>query len=197
MSFYNMVFGQNPISDAILATLGLTRADCGRFRDCFIADGKIAVYTRNGGGNRGCWHTAQDWYASEECKNESRIAEVDERVEATKEEAEQHPEWTALNVFIGAKRVYGTGRKIQQVQYRCLEPDSAECACPGCIIDYRLPQHPCYIYDEDDDFDSTYATVYFRFPEEYAEELRKLDSGESFDPSRRWLEAIEALKTPG
>ena len=52
MSMYGLVFGTNPQADAILATLGLRRADCGRFRDCFVADGRIAVYTRNGGGNR-------------------------------------------------------------------------------------------------------------------------------------------------
>lgn len=46
MSLYNMMFGSNPAADVILATLGLTKADTGRFRDCFIADGEIAVYTR-------------------------------------------------------------------------------------------------------------------------------------------------------
>ena len=32
MSFYNMVFGKNPMSDVLLATLGLTQASVGRFR---------------------------------------------------------------------------------------------------------------------------------------------------------------------
>ena len=118
MSMYNLVFGQNPVSDAILATLGLTRGDVGRFRDCFVANGEIAIYTRNGGGNR-------EEYQS--------------------------------------------------------------------IID-ELAKHPCYLRDEDDDFDHTYATIYFKFPDEYAEQLRKLDSGEKFDPDKRWLEAINALK---
>lgn len=27
-----------------------------------------------------------------------------------------------------------------------------------------LRSHPCYLRDEDDDFDSTYATFYFRIP---------------------------------
>ena len=128
---YAMIFGENEASDAILATLGLTRGDVGRFRDVFITDGKIAVYTRNGGGNRECWEDSKE----------------------------------------------GT-----------------ECHCPGCTICDILPRHPMYLSDADDDFDSTYATVYFRFPPEYAEELRRLDSGEKFDPSQRWLDAIEALK---
>ena len=49
-----MLFGMNPLSSVILATLGLRTADVGRFRDCFICNGEIAVYTRNGGGNRHC-----------------------------------------------------------------------------------------------------------------------------------------------
>lgn len=129
MSFYNLIFGENPASDAILATLGLARADCGRFRDCFISNGEIAVYTRNGGGNRQCWEERGD-----------------------------------------------------------------ECTCPGCIITDRLPRHPCYLRDEDDAFDCTYATVYFRFPDEFSDDLKRLDSDETFEPSKRWLDAIESIK---
>lgn len=49
-----MIFGQNPASDILLAILGLTRADVGRYRDCYTNDDgtEIIVYTRNGGGNR-------------------------------------------------------------------------------------------------------------------------------------------------
>lgn len=118
---YNMVFGMNPLSDVILATLGLTRQDCGRFRDCFVANSEIAVYTRNGGGNR----------------------------------EEYQP-----------------------------------------IID-KLAEHPCYLRDQDDDFDCTYATIYFSFPEEFAEDLKKIDSGEKFDPDKKWKDAIEAIKNGG
>lgn len=119
MSFYNVMFGKNNMSDSILATLGLTRGDFGRFRECFVADGKIVVYTRNGGGNREYYQDVFD----------------------------------------------------------------------------ELGTHPCYLYDEDNDFDCTYATIYFKFPKEYAKELKKLESGEKFDPSERWLAAIEALKS--
>jgi len=115
---YNMIFGQNPVGDFILATLGIKRGDTGRYRDCFVANGEIAIYTRNGGGNR------------EEYQG---------------------------------------------------------------VID-ELAKHPCYLRDEDDDFDCTYATIYFKFPEEFAEELKKLDAGEKFDPSQRWLDAFNSLK---
>lgn len=116
-NMYNMIFGQNSASDVILATLGLTKGDTGRFRDCFVANGEIAVYTRNGGGNR-----------------------------------EQYQE----------------------------------------VID-ELAKHPCYLRDEDDDFDCTYATIYFSFPKEFAEDLAKLDSGEEFKPSNRWLTVINSV----
>jgi len=59
MSLYSLVFGENLAGEAILATLGLTTGDVGRYRDCFVTEGKIAVYTRNGGGNRDyCWCSA-------------------------------------------------------------------------------------------------------------------------------------------
>lgn len=38
---------------------------------------------------------------------------------------------------------------------------------PWCVVplQHRLRQHPAYLRDEDDDFDSTYCTFYFRAPE--------------------------------
>lgn len=111
-----MLFGSNPAADVVLATLGLTRGDVGRYRDCSVANGEIAVYTRNGGGNRE-----------------------------------------------GYQDVFDT-----------------------------LAAHPCYLRDEDDDYDSTYATIYFRFPEEYAADLAQFDSGE-WKPSERWQTLLAAL----
>jgi len=116
MSLYNMLFGQNPLSRVILATLNLTPADTGRFRDCFVSEGKIAVYTRNGGGNR------EDYM-----------------------------------------------------------PDFSD--------------HPCYLSDEDDDYDCTYATIYFKFPERYAEILTAIDTGK-FEPDKRWLDYLKNMKKP-
>lgn len=177
MSLYSMVFGQNGAADAILATLGLTRESVGRFRDCFVAKGEIAVYTRNGGGNRSCWHEGdsdEHGYGSAQCK--------------------QHSFERAEDEYTTSGLIEKTGRRVTVTRYVCDAPRSAACACPGCTIEYRLPKHACCLRDEDDDFDCTYATIYFRFPDEYAEELRKLDSGEKFEPSERWLKAIEALR---
>lgn len=61
MTMYNILFGRNPMSRLLLAMLNLTESDTGRFRDCYLTrvppepDGgelHIAIYTRNGGGNR-------------------------------------------------------------------------------------------------------------------------------------------------
>lgn len=116
MGLYNMVFGQNSLAPILVAALGFkSYGELGRFRDAFISEGKIAIYTRNGGGNR-----------------ESYM------------------------------------------------PD--------------FSNHPLYLYDKDDDFDCTYATIYFKFPPEYEEDLKKLDTGVKFDPDQRWKDAIAALE---
>jgi hypothetical protein len=46
--------------------------------------------------------------------------------------------------------------------------------------------------DEDDDFDSTYATVFFRVPEEAKSLLS--DLAQKRDPDAEWLKAIDAMK---
>jgi hypothetical protein len=130
MSIYNMIFGKNPASAALLALLGLKESDVGRFRDVYFTDaGEIAVYTRNGGGNRDCWGSAVD---------------------------------------------------------------GAVCRCPGCIIEHHLPKHPQYLRDEDDDFDHTYATIYFSIPDEYRDEIATMGAVD-WKPSQRWIDAIEQL----
>lgn len=119
MGLYNMLFGVNKLSPLILATLGLKPSDMGRFRDCYIEDGKIAVYTRNGGGNR-----------------ESYM-----------------PDFSA---------------------------------------------NPHYLYDQDDDFDCTYATIYFKFPDEFAADLKAIESNtENHKPSDKWEALFASFKEGG
>jgi hypothetical protein len=124
---YNTVFGMNAYSDVILATLGLKKEQCGRFRDCWVEkidnDYRIVVHTRNGGGNR------------------------------------EH--------FIEG------------------EPGN-DCSCPGCIITFKLPKHPLYLGDKDDEFDKTYADVYFKLPNEYRNELIAIASDEPVKTSDKW-----------
>ena len=119
MSLYNALFGENSNSDLLLFTLGLSREDCGRYRDCYLDGDKIVIYTRNGGGNR------------------------------------------------------------DEYDY----------------IFEELSEHPNYISDEDDDFDCTYARIYFSFPEKFKAELTELASKEpTQDPKLMWDTLLEALK---
>lgn len=82
-----------------------------------------------------------------------------------------------------------------------------------------LRQHPCYITDRDDDFDSTYATYYFHFPVTLPDHLREADEAdeaftqeewnafftfcgqnaypEPVDTSKRWQDAIENMRVNG
>lgn len=177
MSMYSLVFGSNPRGPLVLATLGLTPSDVGRYRDAFVAKGEIAVYTRNGGGNRSCVCEDDPKYGNARCKHHTSESEEDE--------------------YTTSGLITPTGKRVMVTWYHCEAPNSPECGCYGCAISHRLPKHPCYLRDRDDDFDSTYATIYFRFPEEHAEDLAKLDSGEPFEPSKRWLDAIDALKAKG
>ena len=191
MSLYNMLFGSNPLSTVLLGTLGLTKQDVGRFRDCFISDGKIAVYTRNGGGNRECFCKYDSKLGSINCRHHVVQEIVDETIFVPLDEVDNYPiKW---NIYMGSKRQVGTGKKVPRDYYVCEEPDSMACGCFGCAITYRLPEHPRYLYDEDDDFDCTYATIYFSFPEEYKAELEALDSGEKFDPDQRWKDMIDRI----
>lgn len=100
MSLYNMLFGQNPNTEIVLALLGVKECDVERFRDCGIDFEKklIHIYARTGGGNR-----------------------------------EDYPQ-TALT------------------------------------------QNPLFINDCDGDFDNTYATFYFKFPDEIKEEIACLSN---------------------
>ena len=52
MSLYQMVNGVNPAAFFILPLLDRHPDEYPRFRDCFVKDGKIQVYTRTGGANR-------------------------------------------------------------------------------------------------------------------------------------------------
>ena len=133
MSFYNMIFGVNEMAPLLLKMLGIEKSEIPRFRDAFLAEGKIAVYCRSGGGNREHWDLEQD---------------------------------------------RGEG-----------------CDCTGCTITYSVPALEYYSFDRDDEFDNTYATIFFDYPEEWREMLVKLNKNDKWEPDKRWLEKLESLKT--
>lgn len=63
-----------------------------------------------------------------------------------------------------------------------------------------LRKHPCYLRDEDDDFDSTYAYFYFKAPEQYKEFTDSLAAaktpGEKFDEVMKMLQSPNAMDDP-
>lgn len=70
MSLYNLVHGNQPAAPLVLVMLGQSAGYFGRFRDAWVEgqeDGtvRLAVYTRNGGGNRE--HYDEERPAGPEC----------------------------------------------------------------------------------------------------------------------------------
>lgn len=64
MSLYNMINGYNISCIVFMPMLGRKQEEYPRFRDCFLSDDKehIIIYTRVGGGNRGCGYGEEELY---------------------------------------------------------------------------------------------------------------------------------------
>ena len=62
MSLYNMIKGYNPACIFIMPMLDKKQDEYPRFRDCFVEDGKIAIFTRVGGNNRNCGFGEDELY---------------------------------------------------------------------------------------------------------------------------------------
>lgn len=64
MSLYNMLVGYSPACIIFLPMLGRKADEYPRFRNCFLSDDneKIEIYTRVGGGNRGCGYGEEELY---------------------------------------------------------------------------------------------------------------------------------------
>lgn len=67
MSFYHLMNGVSQATFVVLPMLGKHPDEYPRFRDCFLGDeehpeydGHIHIYTRTGGGNRGCYAAEND-----------------------------------------------------------------------------------------------------------------------------------------
>lgn len=80
--------------------------------------------------------------------------------------------------------------------------NNRECYCDddvfhddGCVVELqdRNINHPCYLFDKDDDFDNTYATFYFRIPEEAdRDSLANIEPEIARDDA--WMLFLNALK---
>lgn len=57
----------------------------------------------------------------------------------------------------------------------------------------EMTNHPLYAYDEDDDYDCTYANIYFKHPEEYSEVLKEMAKG-TITPSEKWQILFSSLE---
>lgn len=57
-----MMYGFNPACIWVMPMLGRKQNEWPRFRDCFVKDGMIEIYTRVGGNNRGCGHGEEELY---------------------------------------------------------------------------------------------------------------------------------------
>lgn len=195
MSLYNALFGVNDTAPILLAVLGLKPDAVGRFRDAYIEGEHIVIHTRNGGGNRECWHRDDPQWGAPDCEGEAYEVEVDEIAFVTEAEATEKG-YALTNIFAGNKRGAKTGHKVMVPRHTCTAPDSDKCGCPGCVINYRLPKHPNYVRDEDDDYDCTYANIYFSFPAQHAEALRNLSAvvGEPTKPAEKWESFLAAVR---
>jgi hypothetical protein len=136
---YNMLFGTNDKASVLLACIGVSPNSIPRFRDCYIENGKIVIYTRTGGGNR-------EFYESQEsCRD-------------------NYPEY-----FDGKEDPSGPWNS-----------------------DLRKSQH--FLYDQDDDYDCTYAYFFYKFPEEYQKELQHLEANApDMAPSEKWNHLLKSL----
>jgi len=57
----------------------------------------------------------------------------------------------------------------------------------------EMSTHPLYDYDEDDDFDCTYANIYFKHPTEHIEVLKEMAQG-TITPGEKWQILLSALE---
>lgn len=96
---YNMVFGVNHFAPVILDALEVDLPDFGRFRDAFVANGEIAVYTRCGGNNR-----SEFKYVFDRMRHHPNyLRDADDKFDSTYATfffsiPEQHPELRALDI---------------------------------------------------------------------------------------------------
>ncbi len=74
-----------------------------------------------------------------------------------------------------------------------------ECYCASedhyCLVEVNtnLTKHPNYIYDEDDEFDCTYANFYFTVPDKFKEIVAAMKNNDQ-TPAEKWKELLERLE---
>jgi len=90
-------------------------------------------------------------------------------------------------------RVGGGNREHWDYTYPNDAP-GPDCPCPACRARHVLGKHELYLHDEDDDYDSTYATYFFKVPDKLVEFLGSMQ-GENVTPSDKFKALIEQLES--
>ena len=67
-----------------------------------------------------------------------------------------------------------------------------DCLCNACVMEFKLAAHANYLSDADDDFDKTYATYYFSFPEGADQEAFPVTSAQTGE--EKWGEFFKRLE---
>jgi|SRR5271154_5135714 len=58
-----------------------------------------------------------------------------------------------------------------------------------------LRDHPCYLFDKDDELDCTYAKFHFKYPEEYIIPLKELEKEyKSLEPEEKFNKLMKSIK---
>jgi len=75
----------------------------------------------------------------------------------------------------------------------CSSPkEHSEDGCYGRTIE-QLQKHPHYLSDQDDDFDSTYATFYFSVPDQYKEITEAMPKSKQSNDDK-WTKKLDEIK---
>lgn len=76
----------------------------------------------------------------------------------------------------------------------CWNDGEDECqGCTGCFMQNDVMNMPHYLYDEDDDFDFTYADIVFAVPSQFETVARVMTSDDP-PPAERWQELFTKLR---
>jgi len=58
----------------------------------------------------------------------------------------------------------------------------------------EMSEHPWYSHDADDDFDCTYANIYFKVPDNHKDFLAIQNFNEGSNPSENWATLFKAME---
>ena len=58
----------------------------------------------------------------------------------------------------------------------------------------EMSEHPWYSHDADDDFDCTYANIYFKIPESHEDFMAIRNLNEGKNPSKQWAELFAQME---